>query len=362
MAIVWAGALCMTLTQCAKDPTPADPLSNNPYLTLRLNTRAAIMSTVAPYDTLQLIATPYDASGAVLSTRGTVTYSTTDTAVTVSASGLVHALTTSPGAYIVAKLQDPASNITHMDTAFIVVTDQAPSSPLATFAIQPLPGDSTRLGVTNISFPLDTIVVGATDGHGNDITPNLLIQYTSSDSNVASVSPLGVVTGNRLGTVTIVATTTYYGIAKRDSVRLTITDPVLGHVMLLRQNKLASDGTPVFGFGPASLTIGAGGTVVFGFNLVSPTLGVLDVVFDDPSAVQPSPLSMTVTNASTEAGNIAPIPQPSLDSLFAKCIDVMHFEYGFYLCQAARAFPTPGTYHYHSARYGTEGTIIVRGH
>jgi hypothetical protein len=346
----------------AKDPTPVQPLSLNPYYALRLNIRYAVMSTASPYDTLQLVATPYDGSGAVLSTTATPVFSTTDDSViSVTPSGFVHALKATSTAYVTVRLQDPVSYVTHTDTAVIAITDDAPASPLTTFAIQPLPGDSARLAAGNQFFPVDTLAVRATDADGTDITSNLFIRYASSNATVASVDPVsGVVAGLKVGTATITATTTYYGVTKRDSVMLTIVNPILATVSLTPVST-ASDGSPLWGFSPHTITVGVGGTVAFAFDYGPTARGILDVVFDDPSAARPSQLPPMIVTALPDSGNIAAIRQPPNDSTVAECMDLVNYpDYGFFKCRAARAFYTPGTYHYHSARYGTTGTIIVK--
>jgi hypothetical protein len=175
------------------------------------------------------------------------------------------------------------------------------------------------------------------------------------------VDPLsGIVSGVRSGTATITATTTYYGVTKRDSVRLTIDGTILTHVELTPSSK--PDGSTVWSFSPQTVILDVGGTVVFGGAISVGTNKILDVVFDDPSVAQPSPLPMTVTGAMAGSGNIAPIQEPTEDDIYTQCIDPDHPEFFIYLCQAGRAFFTPGTYHYHSATYGTTWTVIVRGH
>jgi hypothetical protein len=361
-AVTCAGLVCVVLTHCGTaDPAPDRALSTNPYLSLTLNTHSAVMSTQAPYDTLRLSATPYLASGAVLSTTGTPVFSTTDTAVTVSASGVVHALRASNGAYVLASLQDPATGVTHTDTVFIVVTNTVPTSPLATFAIQPLPGDSARLAVASSGlYPLDTVVTAGADEAENPLTSKLVVRFSSSNPDVASVdSRSGVVMGIRQGDVTIRASTTYYGVTKQDSVQLHIGDLIYAQVLLTPLAKPDSTGAKVYGFFPPSVTLGVGGSVLFGFTLGDSV--TLDVVFDDPSAAQPSPLPVTMTLSSPGSGNIGPIVEPATQTDYLnQCLFPLILG-GISNCFAARAFLAPGTYHYHSDRYGTSGTIIIRG-
>jgi hypothetical protein len=83
----------------------------------------------------------------------------------------------------------------------------------------------------------------------------------------------------------------------------------------------------------------------------------MDVVFDEPDAPQPSPIPGYVLFYPTGTGDIGPIPPFILDGqLNPDCY------LDFYGCQgASRSFPVAGTYHYHSALYGTKGVIVVEG-
>jgi hypothetical protein len=357
----------LTLASCGTaDPTPDRMLSTNPYLALQLNIHSAIMSTQAPYDTLRLVATPYLASGAVLQTPAAPVFWTSDDSITVSPDGMVHALGRSSGSTVIVSLQDPVSGVTHADTVVITVTTTAPTSRLTGFAIQRPPTDTGRLAVASAfaaRFPTDTVRAIATDSAGNDITSAVQVLFTSSAPNVAVVDPRsGIAYGIRPGNATIVAATTYYGVTKRDSVQLTIDpDAVLARVTI-GPTDVASDGSPIFGFSPSTVTLGIGGTVVFGFDLITSMSGfVLDVVFDDSSAAKPSAFPVTVTTAQSGSGNIAPLTRPPTDSLLVRCFDFANYTWGLYRCQAARAFFTPGTYHYHSGQYGATGTIVIRG-
>jgi hypothetical protein len=355
----------MAAAACGTDPTPDRALSTNPYLSYQLNIHAAIMSKLVPYDTLQLVATPYLASGAVMQTMGTPVFRSTDDSVTVSPTGLVHAIGKSNGTTVIATLQDPVTGVTHADTAVITVTPGGPTASLTTFSIQRPVTDTGRLSVaTRISglFPTDTVHLIATDSAGNDMRSTAQVRFSSSAPNVAVIdAKTGIAYGLREGKTTLIATTTYYGVTKRDSVPLIINpDAVLAHV-IIGPVGTAADGSPIMGFTQPTVTLGVGGTVVFGFDLATQLSGfILDVVFDDSSAAQPSTFPPQIIQAPSGSGNIAPLTRPAAANLLAQCFDLPNITWGLYNCQAARAFFTPGTYHYHSAQYGATGTIVIR--
>ena len=108
-----------------------------------------------PASTIQLTATALNANGEPLSGAGQATFSATDSSVTVSPSGLVtaHFVTQSGGTKVVATMQQ--NNVTLTDTAFIRVTETAPAA-IATFSIQPAPGDSAIGPVGTNYFPTVT--------------------------------------------------------------------------------------------------------------------------------------------------------------------------------------------------------------
>jgi hypothetical protein len=347
---------------CGNDSAGVPSLSTDPFLTAQLNIHSATMSTVAPYDTLQLTVTPYTALGHVITDSIVTTYTAHDSTITVTASGLVTAkFTTSNPSWVVATVQDLSRNVTHVDTTYVIVTDQVPSSPLSTFTIQRAPGDSTRLGVydSGAQAYLDTLRVQATAADGTDLSSVALVRFLSSDSTIARVDPVyGVIQGIEPGRATIRATTTYYGVTKTDSVVMTIGVPVSATVYVQTVPSPTVAGQYVRAFTPVSITIGVGGTIAFAAGFIpNPPYLKWDVVFDDPTAAD----STTVPFYSlfgNGRGNIGPIPPLNLNStdFNPDCLP------NFYWCYAqSRSFHTAGIYHYHSALYGSQGTIIVKG-
>lgn len=364
LALVASG---VTISGCSDGISPPAPLSDDPYVALRFNTNVATMSTVAPYNVLQLTATPYTASGTRLTTTSAVVYSTQDTAVTLTSSGTVtaHYATTVP-AVVVASLQDSASNVTRVDTMYITVTTTVPTTSLASLAIVRQPGDTAKLPVATQAlwglFPLDTLRVAVAGADGTDLRSRVSLRFMSSDTSIARVDPLtGRVQGLQPGTVTIRVGTTYYGVTQRDSVQLTIGNPV---VVAIRAYPVVSPtvaGQYIRIYDPNTITIGVGGTVVFYAGVSSspsPTPLSWDVIFDTPDEAQAStlpPSALGLLGSNTGAGNIAPAPPYLLSDGTSNPACV-----AFLVCLGAtRSFLHAGTYHYHSALYGTSGTIVV---
>src|SRR6478735_4527640 len=100
-------ALGALLFGCSGDlaaPKPA-PDPSQLYWALALNYHAMNLSTAAPYDTAQLVATPRTLSGATLSNAGAVVYTSSDhSTLQVSPDGLVRAIAPGTGATVVATL------------------------------------------------------------------------------------------------------------------------------------------------------------------------------------------------------------------------------------------------------------------
>jgi hypothetical protein len=343
----------MALAGCGDSLTSFTPV-DDPYLSLELNVRRAVMSTAAPYNTLQLVPTPRTASGAVLTDSLDVQYVTRDTTLRVTSDGLVTALYTTANTWVLARVRDLQHGITRVDTLFVRVTATTPPSPLATFVIHRPPGDSAKVSMYDSSFPmfaLDTLHVAATAEDGTDLTPDVWVRYAVSDSSIAKVhANTGVLTGLHPGQVMVYATTTYYGVTKTDSLQMTIGNPLTAIVTAEVASSATVAGQSVRHFVPETITIGVGGIIYFRTDGASAL--EMDVVFDDPSAVQPD----AITGYNTGSGNIGPLPPLYPNGGFVlnpACVS-------YAVCSGeTRSFPVAGTYHYHSALYGTSGTIIV---
>ena len=137
-------------------------------------------------------ATAKDASGNVLSTQPTISYTSSNTGVaTVDASGKVTAV--APGtAIITAKVGDVTQTFT--------VTVSAPTP---TSTVKDVSLTCTPTTITTVTYSVCTAT--AKDASGTALT-NQPITYKSSDPSVASVDFSGIVQGLKPGTTTITAT------------------------------------------------------------------------------------------------------------------------------------------------------------
>ena len=300
-----------------------------------LNHHAIALATTAPWNTIQLTVTPINPQGEAIAGLPSPTFSLSDTgSVTITPDGLLTGVVPATGVMVIATLR--AGNVMHMDTAYVTITDTPVPPVLTTFALDVPPGDSTKTAVVDMfgAPGVKQVVPAATDAGGVPID-GLPVFYTTSDHTVATVDPVtGVVTAIRTGTVKIRAVTTAYGVTMHDSLELTITPPLLAIVSAVSRTPVNST-TPVLAFDPGTLTVGVGASVFF---INSSVDQAIDVVFDDPTSAAESPVFPT------GSGNIVPF---TADPVFGPMA-------------AARAFFVPGTYHYHSTLYDTQGTIIVQ--
>jgi hypothetical protein len=368
-----AGGLALS---CSGDTTnPTSISAAQTYWALRLNYHAVNMATVAPYDTIQLTATPVNPAGAPLSELGTVTYTTGDSNLVVSPTGLItahsHTQAGNPS-FVVAHWTDQTLNQTRADTAYVQVTDTIPQHRLKTFSIQPLSGDSAKRAVgfaNNLQWP-----IFATDSANNTVctatlnadatyapTCALQVSFTTSDPTVAIIQKNGgewQVNLLRPGHVTFYATTTAYGITLRDSLPFVVGWPASAHIAIDWVYPVKST-TPVPAFTPARVSVAGGANVDWAieqdYTQVPPDS--VDVVFDDSAAVQPGcAYTAFLYNCNYETdrgGNIPPMypDEASLDSAlagegsFQTIVDV------YASLDHGRKFPTVGRYRYHSRRY-----------
>lgn len=260
--------------------------------------------------TLQLSATPVNASGTAMSGLPAPAWSTSDAAVaTVNTSGVVSGV--GPGtATITATLA--AAGATRTASVQVTVTRPAGAT-FASLALSPASG-AVAAGST---LPLTAT---PRDGSGQAMTGLPAATFTTSNAPVATVSAAGVVSGVAAGTATITASLTSGGVTHTATATITVTAsaPPPGG---------GSSSATVRGldhaFSPASVTITPGGTVTW-------------TMVDDEHDV-------TWTGAAPPGGNI-----PKMDE--GKSV--------------SRTFPTAGTYNYRCARHENHnetGTVIVQG-
>jgi hypothetical protein len=336
-------ALVLVLTACASDaavsPAPITDVARM-YWALTLDHHAVTLSTVAPYDTIRLTATPRTVSGEPLSDLPAPVFASLDLdRAAVSADGLVHVLKSGSRIPIMATLA--VGNLRHADTVLINVTDVAPPPVLAALSIHPLAGDSAKSALA-ISTTLEARAIA---GDSTAIF-GLVVYYSSLDRTIATIDrTTGAVQALRVGHVMMIATATAYGVTKADTLPFTIGYPVLQYLSITAQHN--ANGQTVGAFPPNSIIMGPGGAVWFSNQTTIAT----DVTFDDPTnvlqvdayCVPPFSILFPLLCGSGNIEAFALDPEGPIASN------------GF----RARRFPVPGTYPFHSTINGTSGTIVV---
>jgi plastocyanin len=273
-------------------------------------------------------------------------------------------VTLSKNAIVVASLTDTAQRVTFVDTCFIRVTATAPSAPLATFTLRPAAGSDTVMPVNQFY----TMTATATDIGGQPVSA--IPYFTSSDPSIAKIDRLtGVIISGRIGRVTLYATTWAYGVAKRDSLQFTVITASAAQVQVLAVLPTGST-KPILTFWPQIITVSAGAVVTWENKSSSDSM---DVVFDDTTNVDSAQYPNVRFRFGTGRGNIGSWLNDTLGTgdVAARictvlggtppgpsCVDALQlFPFAR---QRLRKFPVPGTYHYHSAKWGTSGTIVVQ--
>jgi hypothetical protein len=323
LALLLAG----TVLACGGDDPVTAPAPTTDgaqlYWALALDHRAITLSTVAPYDTLRLAATPRNAGGGTLPVSSSVTFTSSDPAtVRVDPDGLVHAVSPGAGALVVAALQH--GGVTRTDTAVVNVTAEAQPPVLAQLTLEPVPADSAKIAAFT-SAPLSVV---AADTAGQPI-PGLAVACTSSNPlpPIAVLDPgCQFVFALHPGQLQIVASATAYGVTKVDTLRFTIGYQLVNAVTMRPR-------TPTLG----TATIGVGGIVQW----VNLTGQPVDVTFDDSTNVAEDP------SCACGAGNIASFGVADTTDFVANV--------------RRRRFPMPGTYPFRSATTQASGTIVVTG-
>ncbi len=355
-------ALPLALACTGETLGPPLPDQSTVYWDLHLNHHAVTLSTTAPYDTLSLVATPRNIRGEPLTGLPAVQYVSRDPErVRVTPGGVLVAISPTVQVVIVATLT--TGNLKHKDSLFVrVVADPAPPV-LATFSVHPLPPDSAKYGALRFANPAQKkLPVQATDTAGAPMA-NPLVSFRSSDPAIASIHELTGVISNPLGglpgEVKIYAEMTAFGVAKVDTVRYRIGLPIDTYVMF----RPRPDGLPGSIIDEKELRVGVGAAVFFRGFTGDPRVEI-DIVFSDPthvagfvgSSVVPfAPLSNSLCGSfkprgladCTNGGNIMmPLGQNTNGSP--------------QLGIAARVFPVPGIYDFHSTlNSAVQGRIVV---
>lgn len=363
-----AGTLLLaTLLGCSSDSVgPYQPATGDAaaglYWSLTLDHEALTLSTVAPYDTIRLTATPRDANGKPLVGLGPVTYTSSDpTRVQVTPDGLVRALDIAFGVSIKAELT--AGEVRHADQLYVMVTNN-PSPPVLTrLSAEPLAPDSTIWAVggegaffqvradgsyTTTGAKLLT-VHGAFDQADQPIN-DLMINYTSSDSTVMTAIGEGsvvLIDAQRPGRASVIANATAYGVTRADTVEFTIRMP-LAVAVRIKGKSTSTGGVTAPLFEPAEVTVSPGGTIVWANVSGEP----VDIVFDDPaSAVEHGAVSCAAAGVVDVGGqgNVEAFGEPQAPD--ATMLSAAN-------CRSRR-FLTAGVYPYRSAQTGATGRIVV---
>jgi plastocyanin len=358
---VWAG---LALAACGgTDAEPFEPAAGDGaaglFWALTVDHEIATLSTAAPYNTLQLTATPRDANGNPLQGLGPAAFrSDAPQLAQVDANGLVTAL--APGASIVVIAELAAGAVRHTDTVFIDVTTETDPPMVTEFSILPQPPDSASWSMSGDGtlFFLDNQGAGtsiaakfyvptALDAAGNPI-PDLVPVYRSSDTTVFrtfSTPPLVAIEGRRPGRARLYATTTRYGTTMADTVEFTITMPT--HAVVRVQPDPRDPARLVFA--PSDLSVAPGGTIVW----TNVTGQPVDIVFDDPTnVIEHGTASCAAAGGGVvDAGGVGDIPPFGVPQDPAAGLHVEN-------CRSRR-FPAPGVYSYSSPLIGATGRIVV---
>ena len=338
----WSGCVvamvALAVAGCVADAAYAPPPVTDPtrlFWSLTLDHRAVTLSTVAPYDTIRLTATPRTVGGEPLTGLSTPTFTSSDLdRIRVDANGLVHAIGSGSQIEVVATLS--AGNNRHADTVLINVTDTSTPPVLAAFTIHPDSTDSAKIALIDSK----SVAARAFDAAGTPIT-GLSVYYAVSDPTTATIDrATGLLIGIRPGHLKVFATATAYGITKADTLPFTIGYPVIGLIGIMPQQD--SVGQIIDVFNPTRVVVGPGAVVEF-YNT---TALATDVTFDDPTNVAQDDQDCASFPWMCGTGNIAPFGQLPNDSTGYSVI-------------RARRFPVPGTYTFHSTIFHTTGAIVV---
>lgn len=337
--MVFAGV--MTTFGCTRD-TSDFMMARDPhdfYSQLTFTYHAINLATVAPYDTIRVLAVASMQDGSPV--PGTVVYTSANpTAVSVDSTGVLTATGVTTGTMIRASLT--YDGITRTDSALVAVTTGAPSSPLAHLSIVP-PTDSAIVPAASLFSSTNKALRVAPISASGDTIPSLIFDVGISDSTKATVTRSGntlVVSGRSPGRVMLYTSMLAYGVVKHDSLAFVIGWPDIYLDYVNTRYKTGSR-TPIKYFTGDTITIGVGANVLW-INTAD-TVRV-DVTFDDPTAANAA-TGLLLLYAGSSSGNIPPFA--ANDTL------------GAFPGYAARSFTHPGKYPYHSPRFGTGGVIVV---
>ncbi len=388
--LLWAGVVIGLLGCGSVEPVPPheEPITDPAqlYMALTFNHPAVTLSTKPGYNTMHLVATPYNVQGKSMSGLPAPTYISSDTSrVQVDSNGVVTVHETGVDVRVIASLK--VGSVTHYDTAFIDVTDLASPPVLDSLSIQPGPSDSAVMSISMVlpsdipSYGPNVLVIASirstlaavpgyerltsdalaltprmVDIAGNAIN-GLRLTYTSLDPDTAVMfydpsQPLiqNSIRPVRPGQARIVAQTYAYGIIKADTVTYRVTGPVEAQFLA----QLGPDSSTII-FLPNEVRIAPYGYVGWFSALET---GAVDVTFDNPANVISPPVEVCDGIVAVlffpftycGEGDVLippvpnlPLPAPSLPNWTLQI----------------RQFPHPGVYSFRSTSTGATGRIVV---
>ena len=347
-AVVLAG--CGGLEPVEPYSPTTDPTSL--FMALTLDHGAINLATVAPYNRLQLTATPRDGLGSPMMGLPAPTFRSSDTTrVFVTPQGELQARRAVTGVQIIAEIV-AAGNVRHADTAIVNVTASTNPQMLATLSIQPQTPEAAVWGMIPISGTLGRALFQASgvrfiptlaprmlDANGAPI-PGLVLRYQSLNPDVASINPrLGSISLLQPAEVAMVVRTTAYGITKADTARFTVTLPIVHGVII----SPGPDGAPPT-VAPGTVTIRPGG-YVFWSNLSADSVSV---TFDDPASAG----QIAEICAAQGAARPAHCGSGNIPSFMSKTNSFLEHTRG-------RQFVGPGSYPFRIEPLGVTGRVIV---
>ena len=324
------------------------------FAEIRLSHRAINLSTVTPYDTFRLVATPLNARGEPMEGLPTPTFSSTDTTrVWVTADGLLQARKAATGVQVIAEVISE-ENIRHADTAYVnVIAGSPPPLPLAVFSIAPETPEEARWSMVpggihpTAIFLLElfgginvipSLSLRALDANNKPVL-GLEVEYRSLEPSIVEVDRRegSVFAAKQPGTVRIVARTSAFGVPYTDTATFRVTWPIVHTVQIYR----GSDGKLVLS--PSEVRVRTGGYV---FWLNSSTTEI-DVKFANVDAVSEiAELCAVLGGPMCEGGDISAFAADSVSgNPFAGI--------------RARRFLKPGIYEYESTLTAHRGRVVV---
>lgn len=266
-ALVLSVLVSAALAACGSDttgpaPVPADQL----FWAIHLNARAITLALTQPYDTVQLTATPVTPTGTPLPDAGVVSYQALDSTVAVNPTGLVTAHYVTGLTHVVASLT--VHGVTHVDTTFFAVTPTRAFA-LDSLSIQPQSGglDSAKVAFScSFGACIRSIPVFVTDSAGTQQCSgscSFPVDFTSSNSEVATLDHTGSIQTNDIGHTTFRAAALVYGVYRQDSLAFTV-----GYQTFLNTYiSLGASGIPLIA--PTGI-LGTGGRMIYNNNLSQP--------------------------------------------------------------------------------------------